>query len=168
MPEDQWTAPEKKIRLRDVEEYVKTADDMGNEDEENDDENDEPKAKKSKKMTVSTAKVVGIIKRNWREYCGMLLPSTVKGARRHLFCPAERLIPRIRIETEQAETLSQQRIVVAIDHWPRDSKYPLGHYVRSIGEMGSRETENEVLLLEHDIPHAPFSESVLECLPREE
>ncbi|CAA94677.2 putative exosome complex exonuclease RRP44 [Caenorhabditis elegans] len=168
LPEDQWTAPEKKIRLRDVEEYVKTADDMGNEDEENDDENDEPKAKKSKKMTVSTAKVVGIIKRNWREYCGMLLPSTVKGARRHLFCPAERLIPRIRIETEQAETLSQQRIVVAIDHWPRDSKYPLGHYVRSIGEMGSRETENEVLLLEHDIPHAPFSESVLDCLPREE
>ncbi|CAL2042102.1 unnamed protein product [Caenorhabditis brenneri] len=165
LPESQWTCPEKKIRLRDVEEYVKTADDMGNEEE---DADDEPKAKKSKKNTVPTAKVVGIIKRNWRQYCGMLLPSTVKGAKRHLFCPAERLIPRIRIETEQAEILSQQRIVVAIDHWPRDSKYPLGHYVRSIGEMGSRETENEVLLLEHDIPHAPFSEAVLDCLPREE
>lgn len=167
LPESQWSCPEKKIRLRDVEEYVKTADDMGNEADENDDEN-EPKAKRSKKNTVPTAKVVGIIKRNWRQYCGMLLPSSVKGARRHLFCPAERLIPRIRIETEQADILSQQRIVVAIDHWPRDSFYPLGHYVRSIGEMGSRETENEVLLLEHDIPHAPFSDSVIDCLPRDE
>lgn len=164
LPESEWVAPEKRIRLRDVEEYVKTADDMGGDDE---DEDGEPKSKKSKKNTVPTAKVVGMIKRNWRQYCGMLLPSSVKGARRHLFCPAERLIPRIRIETEQAEILSQQRIIVAIDHWPRDSKYPLGHYVRSIGEMGSRETENEVLLLEHDIPHAPFSEAVLDCLPRD-
>uniref|UniRef100_A0A1I7TQ84 Protein DIS3 homolog n=1 Tax=Caenorhabditis tropicalis TaxID=1561998 RepID=A0A1I7TQ84_9PELO len=164
LPESEWTCPEKKIRLRDVEEYVTTADDMGNDD----DVADEPAAKKAKRNTVPTAKVVGIIKRNWRQYCGMLLPSQVKGARRHLFCPAERLIPRIRIETEQADVLSQQRIVVAIDHWPRDSRYPLGHYVRSIGEMGSRETENEVLLLEHDIPHAPFSEAVLDCLPREE
>ncbi|CAO4376025.1 unnamed protein product [Caenorhabditis nigoni] len=165
LPEDQWTCPEKKIRLRDVEEYVNNADDMGKVEE---DDEDEPKAKKAKKNSVPTAKVVGIIKRNWRQYCGMLLPSSVKGARRHLFCPAERLIPRIRIETEQAEILSQQRIVVAIDHWPRDSKYPLGHYVRSIGEMGSRETENEVLLLEHDIPHAPFSDQVIDCLPKEE
>uniref|UniRef100_A0A8R1DX06 Protein DIS3 homolog n=1 Tax=Caenorhabditis japonica TaxID=281687 RepID=A0A8R1DX06_CAEJA len=161
LPREDWVAPEKMIRLRDVEEYVTTADDMGNE------EDGEPKSKKAKKNVVPTAKVVGIIKRNWRQYCGMLLPSSVKGAKRHLFCPAERLIPRIRIETEQADTLSQKRIVVAIDHWPRDSKYPMGHYVRSIGEMGSRETENEVLLLEHDIPHAPFSEQVLDCLPRE-
>ncbi|CAB3409482.1 unnamed protein product [Caenorhabditis bovis] len=169
LPESEWIAPERKIRLRDVEEYVKTADDMGAEDdEEPDDEDDEPKVKKSRKNVVPTAKVVGVIKRNWRQYCGMLLPSSMKGARRHLFCPAERLIPRIRIESEQADVLAQQRIIVAIDHWPRDSKYPLGHYVRSIGNMGDAETENEVLLLEHDIPHAPFSEAVMDCLPKED
>lgn len=87
---------------------------------------------------------MGVIKRNWRPYCGILLPSSIKGARRHLFCPAERIIPRIRIETEQAELLASQRIVVQIDHWPRDSRYPIGHYVRALGVLGDAETENEV------------------------
>lgn len=32
--------------------------------------------------------------------------------------------------------------------------------------MGDKATENEVLLLEHDIPHSSFSEAVLECLPK--
>lgn len=63
-----------------------------------------------------------------------------------LFAAAERLIPRIRIETRQAERLRGKRIIVAIDSWPRDSRYPIGHYVRSIGMAGDRETENEVWL----------------------
>ena len=40
-----------------------------------------------------------------------------------------------------------------------------GHYVRTLGNIGDKDTENEVLLLEHDIPHARFSETVLLCLP---
>ena len=40
-----------------------------------------------------------------------------------------------------------------------------GHYVQTLGEVGEKETENQVLLLEHDIPHQPFSKSVLDCLP---
>lgn len=43
--------------------------------------------------------------------------------------------------------------------------YPLGHFVRKLGPIGDKDTENEVLLLEHDVPHAPFSASVLKCLP---
>jgi len=43
---------------------------------------------------------------------------------RHLFVPAEKRIPKIRIETRQAATLCNQRIVVAIDSWPRNSRYP--------------------------------------------
>ena len=57
------------------------------------------------------------------------------------------------------------RIVVAIDSWPRHSRYPLGHFVRALGPIGDKATENEVLLLEHDIPHSGFSEAVLDCLP---
>lgn len=38
--------------------------------------------------------------------------------------PAERRIPKIRIETRQAALLEGQRIVVAIDCWPRQSRYP--------------------------------------------
>jgi exoribonuclease R len=33
------------------------------------------------------------------------------------------------------------------------------------GKVGDKATENQVLLLEHDIPHSSFSEAVLECLP---
>lgn len=42
-----------------------------------------------------------------------------------------------------------------------------GHYVRSLGKIGEREAENEVILLEHDVPHSKFSDQVLACLPKE-
>jgi len=40
-----------------------------------------------------------------------------------------------------------------------------GHYVSILGDIGEKDTENEVLLLEHDIPHSTFSADVLSCLP---
>lgn len=94
-----------------------------------------------------TGRVVGIIRRKWRQYCGILLPSVLVEGTRHLFVPAERKIPKIRIETRQAATLSAQKIIVAIDSWPRTSRYPLGHFVRALGNIGDKNTENEVLFL---------------------
>ncbi|VDN17785.1 unnamed protein product [Gongylonema pulchrum] len=140
--------------LRDVEEIEMK--DAVDKDEDKDDENEPEKSKKPRlEDKVPSAKVVGIVKRNWRQYYST----------RVLFAAAERLIPRIRIETRQADRIRGKRVVVAIDSWPRDSRYPIGHYVRSIGTVGDRETENEVLLLEHDVPHGPFSEAVYACLP---
>lgn len=81
-----------------------------------------------------------------------------------LFAAAERLIPRIRIETRQAECLRGKRIIVAIDSWPRDSRYPIGHYVRSIGVAGDRETENEVIKDNFDFLVAHLRTLVHECL----
>ena len=40
-----------------------------------------------------------------------------------------------------------------------------GHFVRSLGNVGDKDTENEVLLLEHDVPRSRFSRAVLDCLP---
>jgi len=120
----------------------------------------------SKKDRQPTGKIVGIIKRKWRQYCGIIQPTTLKGSARHIFVPAERKIPRVRIETRQADKLYNQRIIVAIDQWPRHSRYPQGHFVRSLGPLGDKETENEVLLIEHDVPHSKFSEEVLSCLPK--
>lgn len=37
-----------------------------------------------------------------------------------------------------------QRIVVAIDSWEADSMYPAGHYTRTLGPIGDRDTETEV------------------------
>jgi exosome complex exonuclease DIS3/RRP44 len=44
--------------------------------------------------------------------------------------------------------------------------YSQGHFVRALGKIGDKDTENEVLLLEHDVPHSKFSEAVLSCLPK--
>ncbi|CAG2110448.1 unnamed protein product [Medioppia subpectinata] len=129
-----------------------------------------------KKEDTSTktpmGRVVGIIRRNWRQYCGVLRKrnenmNTSSMSNRHLFVPLDRKIPFIRIETRQYEHLKEQRIVVAIDSWPRDSKYPKGHYVRCVGAAGTKETETEVILLENDIPHMEFSNDVMKCLPKE-
>ncbi|NXK87714.1 RRP44 exonuclease, partial [Formicarius rufipectus] len=158
LAKDEWVAPSS----------VVLQDDGQNEDDiENEEEKENTlKTSVNKDMLRPTGKVVGIIKRNWRPYCGMLSKSQIKEARRHLFTPADRRIPRIRIETRQADTLDGQRIIVAIDGWPRNSRYPNGHFVKNLGNAGDKETETEVLLLEHDVPHQAFSQAVLSYLPK--
>ncbi|CAF0750699.1 unnamed protein product [Rotaria sordida] len=114
---------------------------------------------------TSSCRIVAIIKRNWRQYCGILQES-LPGARFHLFLPHERRIPKIRIESRQAEELKNSRVMVQIDHWPRSSRYPHGHFIKTLGKLGDKETENEVILAEHDILHHEFPEAVLDCLPK--
>lgn len=45
------------------------------------------------------------------------------------------------ISTRQADTLMDKRIVVVIDGWDADSAYPRGHYTRTLGVIGDRDTE---------------------------
>eukprot|EP00850_Spirogloea_muscicola_P015313 SM000116S24234 [mRNA] locus=s116:202438:210497:+ [translate_table: standard] len=114
-----------------------------------------------------TGKVVGIIKRNWRLYCGSLEAMKNAGASvaSALFVSADRRIPKVRIRTRQLANLADKRIVVAIDTWDRNARYPSGHYVKTLGIIGDKATESEVLLMENDINVRPFSEQVLACLP---
>ncbi|XP_043496983.1 exosome complex exonuclease RRP44 [Polistes fuscatus] len=157
-PEDQWSIPSD-IVLQD-EDDTDIPDILDDEKELNNSLN----VKDTER--TPTGKIVGIIRRKWRQYCGILKPSIIQGNVKHLFVPAERKIPKVRIETRQSELLSKQRIIVAIDSWPRNSRYPLGHFVRALGNIGDKETENEVLLLEHDVPHSRFSDAVLSFLPK--
>ena len=48
------------------------------------------------------------------------------------------------VPTAQAATLADKRLVVAVDCWEADSLYPSGHYVRTLGAIGDKETETEV------------------------
>ena len=41
-----------------------------------------------------------------------------------------------------------------------------GHFVRLLGDAGDKKTENEMILLERDVPHEGFSQNVLNCLPK--
>ncbi|XP_061783117.2 exosome complex exonuclease RRP44 isoform X1 [Nerophis lumbriciformis] len=156
LPCSQWVAPSSVV-LQDV----GSAKD--------DDDEEEEEALGSSEDVVDkklTGKIVGIIKRSWRPFCGMLNVSQIKESTRHIFTPADRRVPRIRIVTRQSSTLAGQRILVAIDGWPKDSRYPNGHFVRSLGPAGEKDTEEEVLLLEHDVPHQAFSKAVLSFLPK--
>ncbi|QFZ28895.1 putative exosome complex exonuclease [Clavispora lusitaniae] len=121
-----------------------------------------------------TARIVSITRRSWRYYVGQIAPSSVSveedngNASKTCFVVLmDKLLPKIRIKTRKAKDLLGQRIVVSVDSWPSYSKYPLGHFVRSLGEIESAEAETEALLLEHDVEYRPFSKAVLECLPKE-
>ncbi|XP_068423997.1 exosome complex exonuclease RRP44 [Clinocottus analis] len=161
LPRNEWVAPSSVV-LQD--EGAAKDDNEG--DKEVEDEEKALRISAAEAARKPTGKVVGIIKRNWRPFCGMLNISQIKESTRHLFTPADRRIPRIRIETRQSAMLAGQRIIVAIDGWPKHSRYPNGHFVRSLGNAGEKETEQAVLLLEHDVPHQAFSQAVLSFLPK--
>lgn len=154
--EDKWKAPSEMVLQDDQEDPGDVLDKI----------NLATNEKINESEKTPTGKIVGIIRRNWRQYCGILQLNLIPGFTRHLFVPADRKIPKVRIETRQSELLKSQRIIIAIDQWPRHSRYPLGHFVRALGQLGDKETENEVLLLEHDVPHSKFSKEVLSFLPK--
>ncbi|KAI9814493.1 MAG: exosome catalytic subunit dis3 [Thelocarpon impressellum] len=121
-----------------------------------------------------TARVVGVVKRNWRQYVGHVDPSSVGVAAKQgrkqqtvFLVPMDKRIPKIRVRTRQAGELVGKRVLVTIDAWERESRHPVGHFVRSLGELETKEAETEALLLEYDVQYRPFPKSVLECLPKE-
>ncbi|EAZ63139.1 3'-5' exoribonuclease required for 3 end formation of 5.8S rRNA [Scheffersomyces stipitis CBS 6054] len=125
------------------------------------------------KRLQPTARVVGIMRRSWRYYVGQIAPSSVSSddtgnASKSCFVILmDKVLPKIRIRTRKAKEFLGQRIVVVVDSWPADSRYPNGHFVRTLGEIESAEAETEALLLEHDVEYRPFSKNVLDCLPEE-
>ena len=121
-----------------------------------------------------TAKVVGVVKRNWRQYVGHIDQSSVtqssqQGRKQEtvFLIPMDKKIPKIRLRTRQVAELLGKRILVSIDAWDRDSRHPSGHLVRSLGELETKAAETEALLLEYDVQYRPFPKTVLDCLPKE-
>lgn len=127
-------------------------------------------AQKSNKIQP-TARVVSITRRSWRQYVGQIAPNSVdaqNGGTQNVFVIlVDKCLPKIRIRTRRAHELLNKRIVISVDSWPETHKYPLGHFVRNLGDVESVQAETEALLLEHDVEYRPFSKKVLECLPSE-
>ena len=61
-----------------------------------------------------------------------------------LFRAVDSKLPLIRIHTRQREALVGKRIVVTVDSWEPTSRYPSGHYVRTLGDVGDKEVETQV------------------------
>lgn len=181
LPKDQWKSPSTKLV---DEEAVTRNDNPEAEDNEEVVTEKERKAlqeevkkahgKHSEGRPQPTAKVVGVIKRNWRQYVGHVDQSSTgasasSGRRQQnvFVLPMDKRIPKIRVRTRQASDLLGQRILVTIDAWDRDSRYPTGHFIRSLGELETKGAETEALLLEYDVQFKPFPKAVLDCLPPE-
>ncbi|PHH74931.1 hypothetical protein CDD80_2742 [Ophiocordyceps camponoti-rufipedis] len=181
LPQDKWKEPSTKI----IEEEAVTR----NENAETEEREElmsikeqkalQEKVRKTHKSTSQgqsqpTAKVVGVIKRNWRQYVGHIDPSSAsksaaQGRRQDsvFLIPMDKKIPKIRLRTRQVSELLGKRLLVTMDAWERDSRHPVGHLVRSLGELETKEAETEALLLEWDVQYRPFPKTVLDCLPPE-
>lgn len=124
---------------------------------------------------LKQGRVVGIIKRNWREYCGTLRPlhadrqaelgSANFSEANRLFIPADPRIPNITIHTRHSCNLEDKRIAVVMDSWDRFSSTPKGHWTRILGDVGDRSVESAVILHEHGVVTREFSDAILRCLP---
>ncbi|KAF9695958.1 hypothetical protein EKO04_006084 [Ascochyta lentis] len=181
LPQDQWKAPSTKI----VEEDTVAKNDNAEQEEGENVVNEREKralqeevkrahGQSTEGKAQPTARVVGIIKRNWRQYVGHIdrdsVRSTAKTSRQQqtvFLVPMDKRVPKIRIRTRQAGELLGQRVLATIDSWEKDSRYPVGHFVRSLGELESKGAETEALLLEWDVQYKPFPKTVLDCLPAE-
>lgn len=128
---------------------------------------------KEEEKLQPTAKVVGVLRRSWRYYVGQVVPSSVaegdtgNSAKHCLVMLMDNVLPKVRILTRKAKELLGKRIVISVDAWDVKSKYPQGHFVRTLGDIESQEAETEALLLEHDVEYRPFATNVLKCLPQE-
>ena len=181
LPKSQWKAPSSKI----IEEETVNRDDNPDEEEGESITTDRERRLLQEEVrkvhgqsregrAQPTARVVGVIKRNWRPYVGHIdsgsVSQSAKQSRRQqtvFFLPMDKRLPKIRLVTRQAGELLGQRVVVTIDGWDRQSRYPVGHFVRSLGELESKAAETEALLLEYDVQYRPFPTAVLDCLPKE-
>jgi exosome complex exonuclease DIS3/RRP44 len=181
LPKDQWKSPSTKII---DEETLNQNDNPENEEVEAVVTERERKALQeevrkahggtSETRAQPTARVVGVVRRNWRQYVGTVDPgstgsSASQGKKQQtvFLIPMDKRIPKIRIRTRQAGELVGKRIVATIDSWDRDTRYPVGHYVRSLGDLETKGAETEALLLEYDVQYRPFPKTVLDCLPKE-
>ncbi|KAI9991819.1 hypothetical protein PInf_017190 [Phytophthora infestans] len=182
LPKDQWKKPSDSFAANGT-----AAAEAAEEDEDNEDAQPEPVGVAEPTVSLEqvalvqsdasqhakpAGRVVGIIQRNWRKFCCSLEAPrdgvTLNASGSCLVVPVDRKVPKIKIQTRQQEALMDKRVLVAIDSWPAYSKFPLGHYVRTLGVIGDKETETTVLLLEHDIPCDQFSDEVMRCLPAED
>ena len=181
LPKDQWKEPSTKIIEEDTMNKDENADAEDGEavvtDREKRALQEEVKKVHSKSIEgrpQPTARVAGVVKRNWRQYVGHVDESSVsqsaKQSRRQqtvFLIPMDKRIPKIRVKTRQAGEILGKRVLVTIDSWDRDSRYPVGHFVRSLGDLETKGAETEALLLEYDVQYRPFPKAVLDCLPTE-
>ncbi|GIQ85348.1 LOW QUALITY PROTEIN: hypothetical protein KIPB_006998, partial [Kipferlia bialata] len=122
------------------------------------------------------AQVVSILERTPRHFCGSvaikfstddatgdITPEVdVSAARKSAhFRAVKKNLPSVRLVLSSVTEYIGKRIVVSIESWERDSKYPRGRVVDVLGLIGDRDVEAEVILREHQIRHFGLTNPLL-------
>ena len=116
---------------------------------------------------VPTGRVICVLEtRGWRSFVATLHENDAEGTGSKVMgVPMDGRLPKIRFATRDRRALVGKRIVLRIDEWPADSKWPRGHFVKSLGSAGDVNVETAAILLELDISTQAFSSGQHEELP---
>lgn len=138
---------------------------------------------------ILNAKVVGILKRNKENFCGTIISDddyncfdkilitdeekiayeNVKNKNKEmcLFIPTDEKYPFFLMKLKNKQNYNNKRIILKLDNWSIKSYFPIGHFIKLIGEVNDIKVENEVLLYEYNINLNPYSKKIISCLPDE-
>jgi exosome complex exonuclease DIS3/RRP44 len=120
--------------------------------------------------------VKGILRRNRIQFCGTIVNPEDKNVslkyssinNYNIFIPVDPKFPNFLVRLYQPQRFYNQRILINFDKWLDTNPLPSGHLIKTIGELGNIKVENEVILYEHDINANPFSQRIINSMPRED
>lgn len=113
---------------------------------------------------IPTGQVIGIIKRDLRNFCGELTRIIGEFG---IISLTDGRYPEVLIKPKNPKSLLNKKIIINIDKWPKNSKNPLGHLVKILGSSEDVQVENDVILYEFGVETRNFPQKVLDCLPSE-
>jgi exosome complex exonuclease DIS3/RRP44 len=122
------------------------------------------------------AQVRGILRRNRTQFCGTIVNPEDKNVSLsyssinnfNIFIPVDPKFPNFIIRLNQPQLYYNRRILINFDKWIDSNPLPSGHFIKNIGPLGDIKVENEIILYEHDINANPFSQKIINSMPRED
>ncbi|CDW74058.1 exosome complex exonuclease rrp44 [Stylonychia lemnae] len=142
----------------------------------------------NEKVKRVTAKVMGVLKKMNKTYGGSIIkpqdqaPQTRKKFEQFIknnridrkdiekyrvFVPYNNQLPQALIKSVKPEALENKRLIVRYNKWSMYAPFPQGQFVKLIGEEGKIATESAMILHEFNVDTRPFSNKVLQCLPKD-
>lgn len=148
--------------------------------------NIQEKVKKSKKQPCGL--VQGILRRNRTAFSGTIYNPNEKNknlirddieqylssidstdnSNPCVFIPIDSKYPNFLIHLYQKETYNDQRILVKFDIWNSHTPLPSAHFIKKLGQCLEIKVENDIILYEHNVDINPFSQKIIDSMPRED
>ena len=113
---------------------------------------------------IPRGKVIGVIKRDLRNFCGEITEIIGEFG---IVSLTDGRYPDVLIKPKNLKSLLNKKIIVNIDKRPINSKNPLGHLVKILGNSEDVQVENDVILYEFGVETRKFPQRVIDCLPQE-